>query len=90
MTPLEPVKRVTALYDYEATSEEEISVREDVQYEFYEEDGDWTLVGAIDKKEVGYAPTAYLEVRKREYISSMIHLDWHRGMHAVPCASLRC
>lgn len=62
VVPLEPIKQATALYDYEATSEEEISIKEDVVYHLFEEDGDWTLVGARDKKEVGYAPTAYLEV----------------------------
>lgn len=62
VTPLEPIKQATALYDYEATSEEEITIKEDVVYDLYEEDGDWTLVGAKDKKEVGYAPTSYLEV----------------------------
>lgn len=62
VTPCEPMRQVTALYDYEATSEEEMSIKEDQVYDLYETDGDWTLVGAKDAKEVGYAPTTYLEV----------------------------
>lgn len=53
------------MYAYEATSEEEISVAEDVQYDLFEDDGEWSLVGARDHKEVGYAPSAYLEVSAR-------------------------
>ena len=68
VTPLQPIKQATALYDYEATSEEEITIKEDVVYDLFEEDGDWTLVGARDKKEVGYAPTAYLEVSDHFYL----------------------
>ena len=59
--PLEALRTVTALYEYAATSEEEISIAEDATYKLYEDDGEWSLIGAIDRKEVGYAPTAYLE-----------------------------
>lgn len=62
VTPCEPLRQVTALYDYEATSDEEITIKEDTVYDLYETDGDWTLVGSKEAKEVGYAPTAYLEV----------------------------
>jgi hypothetical protein len=58
---LEALRTVTALYEYAATSEEEISIAEDATYSLYEDDGEWSLIGATDRKEVGYAPTAYLE-----------------------------
>lgn len=62
LLPLPPLKQVTAIYEYTATSEEEITIQEEATYDLYEDDGDWSLVGARGKKEVGYAPSAYLEV----------------------------
>lgn len=50
------------MYDYSATADEELSIIENATYDLYEDDGEWSLVGAHGKKEVGYCPTAYLEV----------------------------
>jgi len=62
VVPVPPIKQVVAQYEYTATSEEEISIAEGETYDLYEDDGEWSLVGARGgKKEVGFAPTAYLE-----------------------------
>jgi hypothetical protein len=56
------VKQVTAMYDYTATAEEEISITEDTIYDFYEDDGEWALVGSRSAKQVGYAPSTYFDL----------------------------
>lgn len=71
IVPLEPLKTVTAIYDYTANAEEEISISENAVYSLYEDDGEWSLVALVNakngsKREVGFAPSAYLEeVRAR-------------------------
>ena len=50
------------MYEYTATTDEEISIQEDGKYDYYEDDGEWALVGAVDRKEVGYAPSAYFDL----------------------------
>lgn len=62
LVPVPAIRTVTAAYDYEATGEEELSIQEGQTYDLYEDDGEWSLVGATGgRKEVGFAPSAYFE-----------------------------
>ncbi|KAA1095194.1 cytoskeletal protein binding protein [Puccinia graminis f. sp. tritici] len=64
VVPAQPLRLVTALYAYEAQTEDELIIQEDESLQLYEEDGDWSLVGRHLEESgrgVGYVPTAYIE-----------------------------
>lgn len=64
VVPAQALRLVTALYAYEAQTEDELTIQEDQSLELYEEDGDWSLVGRHSDdspRGVGYVPTAYIE-----------------------------
>lgn len=64
--PLEPIKHVVAMYDYTAAADEELSINENGHYELYEDDGEWVLLSATGKSEVGFAPSSYVEVGRHD------------------------
>jgi hypothetical protein len=62
--PAKDMKIASALYDYDATNDEEISVREDDSLMILDDsDPDWTLVKLVSKKGgQGLVPATYIEV----------------------------
>ena len=56
--------KATALYDYEAAGDGEISIKEDSVLHVYAADGEWWLVKSDDDAPtIGYVPGNYLEGR---------------------------
>ncbi|KAH9823198.1 hypothetical protein DFH28DRAFT_881263 [Melampsora americana] len=62
--PAPVLQPMTALYAYEAQTDDELTISEDEIIDLYEEDGDWSLVGRQGhqgSRGVGYVPTSYIE-----------------------------
>lgn len=62
--PAPVLQIMTALYAYEAQTDDELTISEDEIIDLYEEDGDWSLVGRQGdqgSRGVGYVPTSYIE-----------------------------
>ncbi|KAG0148091.1 hypothetical protein CROQUDRAFT_75775 [Cronartium quercuum f. sp. fusiforme G11] len=62
--PAPVIQSMTALYAYEAQTDDELTISEDEVLDLYEEDGEWSLVGrkaGSGSRGVGYVPTSYIE-----------------------------
>ncbi|MBW0478828.1 hypothetical protein O181_018543 [Austropuccinia psidii MF-1] len=62
--PAPVLRPVVALYQYDAQTDDELTIHEDEQLNLYEEDGEWSLVGRHSlngSRGVGYVPTTYIE-----------------------------
>lgn len=59
----DPVRVSRALYDYTASAEEELSMREEDLLDVYEYDGEWLLVKKHDDRtgRVGFVPANYVD-----------------------------
>lgn len=49
-----------ALYDYEATADDELTITEDEALLVYDKEEDWSLVKSQTGKGIGFVPTAYI------------------------------
>ncbi len=49
-----------ALYDYEATADDELTITEDETLLVYDKEEDWSLVKSQTGKGIGFVPTAYI------------------------------
>ncbi|KAK4056826.1 hypothetical protein OIO90_002076 [Microbotryomycetes sp. JL221] len=69
LTPVTPLRHVTALYDYvptvtatgELENDEELAINEGEQLELIEEETDWCLVQRPGGQGAGFVPTTYVE-----------------------------
>lgn len=77
----EPIRVSRALYDYDGTNDDELSIKEDELLSIFETDGDWLLVkkqtaqGQITGK-LGFVPANYVD-EVRTY-SELLSLDTWR------------
>jgi len=55
-----PIWIAKALYDYEATSDDELTITEDETLLVYDKEEDWSLVKSQTGKGIGFVPTAYI------------------------------
>jgi hypothetical protein len=55
-----PIWIAKALYDYEATADDELTITADETLLVYDKEEDWSLVKSQTGKEIGFVPTAYI------------------------------
>ncbi|OAV99849.1 hypothetical protein PTTG_09264 [Puccinia triticina 1-1 BBBD Race 1] len=75
VVPAPALRSVTALYAYEAQTEDELTIQEDESLQLYEEDGDWSLVGRTSEESgrgVGYVPTTYIATTENNPVISQV------------------
>lgn len=73
LTSPDPLRTVTALFDYAPAlnedgtleNDEEMEIVEGEELTLWEDEGDWVLVGRVNGKGVGFVPGSYVEVSCR-------------------------
>lgn len=58
---VEPLSEARAIYSYDATNEEEMTMVEDAVLQVYEQDDEWTLVRVQGGDRLGYVPGSYIQ-----------------------------
>ena len=72
-----PIWIAKALYDYEATAGDELTITEDETLLVYDKEEDWSLVKSQTGKGIGFVPTAYIGEVSAAHVLRKASADHH-------------